>query len=488
MEAPNLFIFFFETFSVEEIYHLGWYAAREWMALISGVLIALAIGIRMVEERVNYFTQGKTDHVKMATNVLLIAIAIGTYFVIASLVIDLFNAIYGMLDSGTMKYMAEKIDKMTELVFAKEVDIGWSIAYESIYLIASLLSYGLTYAILVFVVFAMRIAHAVLVSFVIFWGAVALPMSITTSLKQLKALGTMAMLALFWPIIDAFLMYLVGGAFLKGLENDAFTLDGEGSLTVAMIIFYLVVFSIINIFLVATTVSAPFIAQGVANGSGNVTGLIGSFAGAGISAGVLAGNKVMNGFNKGGSMGAGGFKDRLWGRSATDGGSRLRAGLEHGANKLFGANLFGKPNPSGPGPGGGGIKPSPGSLMSEMGTSQPLNAGGGSHPIGNQSSASGSNTVSEKSSSSSSKENISGTTATSNQKGSNDAGTGPSVKKSSLANSSNLSDEQQLQDQGSRSDNTDSGGDMATQEQKAKAKKQARRAAIIQLQKKPGKR
>lgn len=327
----NLLYFFVNAFSVDAIYELGWYAARDWMIAISGTLVAIAIAIRMAEEKVNFFATGQSNYKKLATNVLLVALAIGMYFFIARLVIDLFNAIYGVLDTGTMNYMARKMDMMMSKLDTGEVSIGFSIVYEGIYLIASMLAYAFSYCMLIFMVFAMRLAHACLVSFVIFWGAVALPMSITTGLKQLQAFRTVALLALLWPIVDAFLMYLIGGAFLNGLENSQIIVKEGDPITTSQLLFHLTVFSIINFFLIATTFAAPFVAQGLANGSGNVTGLIASFGAAGLSAGALAGSSLMKMWNWGGAKTGGGIGDmgkQGWGKDAQEGGMGLKSQLQ----------------------------------------------------------------------------------------------------------------------------------------------------------------
>jgi hypothetical protein len=329
----NLLRFFVDTFSIDAVYQLGWYAARDWMVVVTGVLVGIAIAIRMSEERIAAFSaRGKSDYLKVFTNVVLVAMGIGMYFVVAGVAIDFFNAIYGVMDSGTMQYMAQEIDKVTQKLFALDLEVGWSIIIESVYIIFSLLAFAVTYCMLIFMTFAMRLAHAMLVSFVIFWGAVALPMSITTGLKQLTPFKTLAILCLIWPIVDAFLMYLIGGAFINGLDNANLAIDTEGSISTSKLLFYLVVFSIINLFLIATTFSAPFIAQGLANGTGNVTGMIGSFGAAGLAAGGIAGSKMMESFNTRGGQAAG----KVWGKSAEEGGMGLKAA---GARALVGSDL-----------------------------------------------------------------------------------------------------------------------------------------------------
>src|SRR5690606_17711044 len=147
----------------------------------------------------------------------------------------------------------------------------------------------------------------------------------------LQAFRTVALLALLWPIVDAFLMYLIGGAFLNGLENSQIIVKEGDPITTSQLLFHLTVFSIINFFLIATTFAAPFVAQGLANGSGNVTGLIASFGAAGLSAGALAGSSLMKMWNWGGAKTGGGIGDmgkQGWGKDAQEGGMGLKSQLQ----------------------------------------------------------------------------------------------------------------------------------------------------------------
>ena len=109
-------------------------------------------------------------------------------------------------------------------------------------------------------------------------------------------------MALLWPIIDAFFMYLIGNTFSIMLEKSSLGMDDVTTWSMSTLLFYLATFSIINLFLIATTLSAPFVAQGLANGTGNVSGMIASFGGAGVAAGLIASKFVMDKSNSGGSI------------------------------------------------------------------------------------------------------------------------------------------------------------------------------------------
>src|SRR5690554_7893997 len=71
----------------------------------------------------------------------------------------------------------------------------------------------------VFVVFGLRIAHAILVSTAAFWAAIAIPMAPINGLKSLAALKTIVLVAFIWPLFDAFFMFLVASVFVEGLQG-----------------------------------------------------------------------------------------------------------------------------------------------------------------------------------------------------------------------------------------------------------------------------
>lgn len=342
----SLFIIFVEAFNASDIYDIGWMAARSWMIGISGVLIAIAIAIRSTEEHVNLLKGGQSGFIPMAINIMIIAFAIGLYFFIASLVIDLFNSIYSLLSSSPLVQLTTDLDNVWKKLLEKDYKFKISEIGDTIFSAFAFIAYWITHMILVLVTLAMRIAHALLTSFCLFWGAVALPMSITTGLKSLGAFKNIAMMVLIWPIVEGFFMYAIGGSFSTMLNSSALNVDSFTTWNMGTFVFYLSVFAIINLLLVAALISAPFVAQGLANNTGNVSGMIGSFAGAGIAAGVVAAKamapksvqeamsgKVSSSF---GNVG----KD-----SAMAGGGALKKGglaLAKGAYDV--ANMFKKPN------------------------------------------------------------------------------------------------------------------------------------------------
>lgn len=289
----SLFIIFVQGFNVSNIYEIGWEAAREWMALASGVLLAISISIRSAEEKVNLLSGGQGGYMKMVVNVFIIAMAIALYFVIAELVINLFNAMYGVMENSQVVEMGNRLDETMAELHKKDHKFAWSEVGDAVFSGFAMIAYWMSHMALILVTVALRIAHALLVSWCLFFGAVALPLSVTTGLKMLTPFRNLALMVLLWPLVESFFMFAISGSFTAMLNSSQLDVSQFKTWNMGVMVFYLTAFAIINLLLCAALIGAPFVAQGLANGSGNVTGIVGAFAGAGITAGVVAAKTMM---------------------------------------------------------------------------------------------------------------------------------------------------------------------------------------------------
>jgi hypothetical protein len=292
---------FVNNFNIDDIYEAGWFAAQQWVGFVSGTLVALAVGIRSFEEKINMISTGRSNYLGMFTNVILVAIAIGAYFTLAWLVIQLMNAVYGSLNhTDSVRAMTTQLDQIRTGILDKEYEFTWSDIAESLYTVFGAFAYAITFCMLILLMLLSRIAHAILVSFCLFWGAVALPMSITTGLKQLRGWKTMCLTALFWPIVESFFLYLITTALHNMLVNGQLGVEDMETWNMGTMLFYFAVFSIINLLLASFILSAPLIASSLASGTGGITGVVGSFGAAAIGAGAIAGRSLVDKFNSGG--------------------------------------------------------------------------------------------------------------------------------------------------------------------------------------------
>lgn len=298
----DLMGFFITNFDVKTVYEAGWSAAQAWMAVVSGAVLALAILIRAVQEQL---AGGKGDYMKAIQDFVVYAILTSCLFLFVYLLIEFFNGIYGTLNaSSAVSQMGKSLNKVFEYWSKSKFEFSLTDLANGFYGGFGFAVFILSYMVLVFVVFAMRIAHAILVSCAAIWAAVAIPMAPVNGLKSLQSLKVIVLVAFIWPIFDAFFMYLVSSVFTQGLEK-AFDTNAD-TVTAGQMVFVLFIYSIINIFMVAACLAAPFVAQGIANGTGNVTGLLASFGGAGVAAGMIAAKYGADKVNAAGGA-AGGF-------------------------------------------------------------------------------------------------------------------------------------------------------------------------------------
>lgn len=327
MDSLDLLRFFTENFSISTIYDVGWNAAYQWMALTSGVILVLAMMIRSAQE---LLAGSKSDWYSATKEFLLYAAAISLLFFLVDLFVDFFNAIYGALTaSEAMNRLSNSLNTVSEYWERAEFEFSLTDFVNTVYGIGGFFIFLLSFMVLVFVTFALRIAHAILVTLAVFWAAVAIPMAPVNGLKSLSSLKVITLTAFIWPILDAFFMYLVASVFATGMEK-AFDAQGGDTVTSSMLLFVLVVYSIINIFMAAASMAAPFVAQGLANGTGNVTGMIASFGAAGIAAGGVAGAWASQKFNKGGAAAGAGIAK---GANAAGGALNQKFGLSTPSNR-----------------------------------------------------------------------------------------------------------------------------------------------------------
>lgn len=315
----DLMGFFITNFDIQTIYDAGWKASQAWIAAIGGVIMALSMMIRTVQEMAN---GSKADYAKAAKDFVTYSVMYAMFFFFVWLLIAFFNAIYGTVSaSNAMQQLGATLNTVIDFWKRTEFEFGLRDLANGFYGGFAFVTFTISYMALVFVVFALRVAHAILVTLCAFIAAFAIPMAPVNGLPMLKGLKTMVITAIIWPIFDGFFMFLISSFFVSGL-NGAFDTSAS-SISVGEMVFVLFVYSIINIFMAATAIAAAFTAQSVANGTGNVTGMLTSYAGAGIAAGAVAAKYTKDKANAAGAM-AGKGAQKGWG------------GFQDGANKLGG--------------------------------------------------------------------------------------------------------------------------------------------------------
>lgn len=349
----DLMGFFITNFDIQTIYDAGWKASQGWVAAIGGVIMALSMLIRTVQEMMN---GSKADYPKAVKDFVLYSAVYALFFFFVFLLIAFFNAVYGTVSaSNAMQQLGKTLNTVIDFWKRTEFEFGLRDLANGFYGGFAFVTFTISYMILVFVVFALRVAHAILVTLCAFIAAFAIPMAPVNGLPMLKSLKPMVITAIIWPVFDGFFMFLVSSFFVSGL-NGAFDTSAS-SVSVGEMVFVLFVYSIINIFMAATAIAAAFTAQSVANGTGNITGMLASYAGAGIAAGGIAAKYSKDKANAAGDL-AGNSVKKGWG-DATDGANKLggflnekagfmptSAGADRNARREFKGHISDAPVPS----------------------------------------------------------------------------------------------------------------------------------------------
>jgi hypothetical protein len=199
---------------------------------------------------------------------------------------------------------------------AKKLDIGSGMTLAlggSLYILITAFLYYLTLLIVTFISVFLSIAHAIIFGLAFIWGLIAIPMSISNTLRILRGWAYLVGLVIAWPVVQGLLMAMFTGLFVHAaglLQNqnaNAVFIQGDLQL----------LFAILNLVLAAVLVAAPYIANALVTNSPSAAGAITPFVGAAIAAAVGTAEATKSG--------AGGV------RSYLQGGKEF---LQGGASKL----------------------------------------------------------------------------------------------------------------------------------------------------------
>ena len=291
--SASLFAQFITSFDTRYIYEAGWESVQVWTAIVTGILISIAITVRTLEEKVNLIGGGQAGFRKMASDVFFICFATAMYFFLVTLVIDFFNAIYGVFNSSKIDSLGNTLSETISEVRTKEYKFDWRDIFESILGIFPLILFSMSKIMLVVLQLFMKLAHSILVVMWAFYGAFALPLAIIKGLNMLKGFKVMGIFIFLWPIIENYFLFLTTEVVIRMLDDSSMNPSNLTQYDAGVIVFFLTAFVVINALLIAATFAAPFVAMAMAANSGNVIGMVASFGAAGLAAGAAIGRSLV---------------------------------------------------------------------------------------------------------------------------------------------------------------------------------------------------
>jgi len=298
---------FLELFGPEPIYQAGLTIALWVFSTATPVLLIMAIAIRVLETQIDLLA-GQGRFTVAVRDFFIYGFAISVYFGLMNLIASFMNPFYHWIDSfGSLKAVAGEMATLSETIKQQNGNESalnqlTSIAVSPSVWIVQLVCY-VTYILLSALTAFLRIAHAIGYSLAVIYGLIALPLSITTSLRLLRGWGLFMGFLLLWPIVEGICV----GLFSQVFTHAASLMIHIPNQSAGMSAFDLNIFYAgLNILLMCVLIAAAWVSGYLVMNTSPHSGLVAPFvAGAAAMGGVLS-SRVFGGAHRAGSHGAGG--------------------------------------------------------------------------------------------------------------------------------------------------------------------------------------
>ena len=267
-------------FDPSQLYAGGKEMAAYVAATVTPVALAISLWLRLGASQLDTVTSGAGKWSAFARDLALWLPVLGMYFAAASLVTELFQALYNAFHArgsaaGTHATFARFLEDIESrepqgvlgalsFLASGALIVPWTLYYFSMFMSS-----------LVFIF--MQLAHALAYSFALSWGLVAIPLSIG-NIRLLRGWGLFSGAVLLWPVVHYVAFALFNPLFTAAADHY---LSGGGVLSaVTDKMQYYLILTTVNFIAAALSMSAPFVATALVNNSGSLHGLVTPFAAA----------------------------------------------------------------------------------------------------------------------------------------------------------------------------------------------------------------
>lgn len=278
------------SISLEVIFRAGYGIADAVGKFLSPVLLIVSMYVRLMETQLGALT-GPGKYGTAVRDMMGWGFALGAYYAIGSHVVGFFNAVYGWIDGfGSLKATMDAYEKImtanSAAVKEQASTMGGllSVAAWSPAAVASEFIYLVTLILLSAIAAFLRVANALAFNTAFIWGLIAIPMSISTTFKILRGWALLLAFALVWPIIQGLLVGMFGLMFTEAAGKIT-AMQGTGAIAQASEIMLL--FSVMNLLLIAVLICAPLIANALVSNTSAATGIVMPFVAAATAAAML---------------------------------------------------------------------------------------------------------------------------------------------------------------------------------------------------------
>ncbi len=272
------------------IYGSGERVAWTVFSSITPVLLVIAVAVRTLETQLDTSASlGKWE--RAIRDFFLFGFLIGSYFGIMMLFNVLMNEIYLVThDFGSFEILSKQMSRLLDEANqggggALDQALGnFSFGLDPFRWIMSLFYWASNLFLISTHVF-LKGAQGVIYAFVLVYGLIAIPVSITSGFKLLKGWGYLLGGTLLWPIVEGLLMNFFGVLFQDSAQQvinaggvQAFENDAD----------FKAFFSVVNVVLAILMMMAPVISAYLVANANSMFALVAPFASGSMSVGLGA--------------------------------------------------------------------------------------------------------------------------------------------------------------------------------------------------------
>jgi hypothetical protein len=277
---------------VSSIYRSSGAIAKVLSVSLSPVLLIIAIYIRILRDSLDTFSSNSSGMWSRAVrDFVMWGIVLALYFGFGNLIINFANDIYRWADEiGGLKLLTSDMSAASKVIDAKlkaqsmgsSFLTGLATGAGTLSFITGLFYY-LSLLIVAFLVAALKIAHALIFGFAFIWGLIAIPLSVSQSIKLLRGWALLLGFALLWPLVQALLIALIRPTMIGALLMIS---NADANAGVEMMSADLIM-TVLNLLFAATVIAAPYLTSALVNNSPAAATMVTPFVSAAL-AGVAA--------------------------------------------------------------------------------------------------------------------------------------------------------------------------------------------------------
>ncbi len=278
----------FRTLQPAPVYAEGQKLATDVFRYLTPVILAIAVIVRALETQLSQLA-GQGRWAGAIRDYFVIGAAIALYFGVVSLLVSVINPFYAYLDTrGGLQIITAQIARvMRSIASAQNASSSQSAGFfafvqntvGAIEMLPAYLVYYVSLLLVAAVNAFLRVAHAIMWSFAVIYGLIALPMSVTSNLRLLRGWGTFMGFLVLWPIVEMLFLALFAPMFSGAAQALSAT-----TATAFAVSNTLMLFSCLNLIMLAILVSAPWVAGALATNAPAHLGVVTPFVSAAVAA------------------------------------------------------------------------------------------------------------------------------------------------------------------------------------------------------------